>query len=201
MSILKRILLSVFSIALVIALVAGVTYAYFTDNDQASNSLASGKLDVELRGAYKDGVTIALDTTQYFKGGMAPGVEVGPYEIAVYNKGWGQSTLPVKYAWTSNHTGGSLDLYNMLNVKVREGNCDWINYAWFDGSGYIYTGKLNAMPAYLQTAMGPLDPNITRCTWFYFELDSTAGNAYQGLSSQFDLVLDATQTNNPGWTE
>lgn len=198
---LKRIIFGVFSIVTVVALIAGVTYAYFTDKVEVSNTLASGKLDVELRGAYKDGITVALDTTQYFKGGMAPGVEIGPYEIAVYNKGWGLSTLPVKYGWTANITGGSHELYDMLNVKVREGNCDWIDDAWFDGSGYIYTGKLNAMPAHKETAMGPLDPNITRCTWFYFELDSTAGNTYQGLSSQFDLVLDATQTNNPGWTE
>lgn len=194
-----RILKSIIMIAVVSAVAVGATGAYFTDKETVPSSLASGKLDVELRGANASGIVIPMDTTQYFMGGMVPGVEMGPYEVQIYNKGWGQSTMPVKYAWSSKYTGDSGKLYNNINVKVREGNCDWLNAPWFAGQGYIYDGKLKDMPAHLQTQMGDLNPNITRCTWFYFTLDASANNSYQGLNTLFDLVLDATQTNNPGW--
>lgn len=197
----KNIIKSLVIVVAVAAVASVATWAYFTDQETVASSLSTGKLDVELRGANASGITIPVDTTQYFEGGMAPGVEFGPYEVAVYNKGWGQSTIAAKYAWSSVYTGGSQALYDKLDVKVREGNCDWLDDAWFAGQGYIYQGKLNAMPAYLQTAMGLLHPNITRCTWFYFTLDSTADNTYQGLTTNFDLILNATQNENPGWTE
>jgi predicted ribosomally synthesized peptide with SipW-like signal peptide len=189
-------------IVIAIAAVASVaTWAYFADQETVSSTFSSGKLDVELRGDNANGITIPVDTTQTFEGGMAPGVEFGPYEVQVYNKGWGQSTLPVKYAWSSNYMGGNQSFYNMIDVKVREGNCDWLNAGWFAGQGYIYTGKLNLMPTHLQTVAGLLHPNITRCTWFYFTLDPMADNNYQGLTTNFNLVLDATQNENPGWNE
>lgn len=195
----RRIVFSLAMIALVGSLAIGATKAWFTDQATVHNSLAAGKLDVDLRGANAGGITISLDTTQYFKGGMAPGVEYGPYEIAVYNKGWGMSTLPVKYSWTANRTGGNEDMYNLLNVKVRDGNCDWINASWFVGQGYIYQGKLKDMGRVVPNVV--LNPNITRCTWFYFQLDPTANNSLQGASSQFNLVLDATQPENSEWTQ
>ncbi len=197
----KKILLSVFAVAVVALGAVVATRAYFTDTATVPSDLSSGRLDIELRGPNAGGIIIPVDTTQYFMGGMAPGVEFGPYEVHVYNKGWGQSTLPVKYAWTSVYGSGSQDMYDLLNVKVREGNWDWLGAAWFtEPQGVLYSGLLKDMPNYLQSA-NSLNPNITRCTWFYFTLDSTAGNALQGQNVLFDLRLDATQTNNPGWTE
>lgn len=198
----KSIIKSLLIVVAVAAIAGGATWAYFADTDKVEATLSSGKLDIELRGANAGGISIPVDTTQYFKGGMAPGVEFGPYEVQVYNKGWGQSTIPVKYAWHTNNVDGSQLLFDKIDVKVREGNCDWLNAGWYSGQGYIYEGKLSAMTnSQTITQMGLLDPNITRCTWFYFKLDPLTDNSYQGLNTNFDLVIDATQNENPGWSE
>lgn len=194
----KRIILSLVIITAVVAVGVGATYAWFTSSDTANNSLASGKMKVELRGPDQAGAVIALDTTQSFKGGLAPGVPTRRYEMQVYNKGWGESTLPVKYSWTDGFTGGDSDLYNKLNVKVEDGNCDWLTN-WPAGVTVKYDGPLSSMDRVVMPTV--LDPNITRCTWFTFELAESAGNDLQGKTAQFNLVLDATQPENPGWTE
>lgn len=197
----KKLLLSLLTVGLVSAVAIGATRAYFTDQEVlGTNSISTGKLDVELRGDYTDGIIIPVDTTQTFEGGLVPGSEFGPYAITVYNKGWGESTVPVKYGWTPRFTGGSGMLYNKIDVAVREGNCDWIDDAWFEGDGYLYQGALKDMPTNL-SSLNPLGVNISRCTWFYFSLPTDAGNAYQGLNTQFDLVLNATQVENPGWAQ
>jgi predicted ribosomally synthesized peptide with SipW-like signal peptide len=197
----KKIFSSLVMIVMVSAVAIGATQAWFTDQETMVNGLSTGKLDVELRGSYASGIVIPVDTTQYFEGGMVPGQEFGPYAVQVYNKGWGESTVPVQYSWTSSYTGGSELLYDKLDVKVREGNCDWLGAPWFtEPQGVLYSmGPLQSMGRIVSAS--PLGVNIIRCTWFTFELPSNAGNEYQGLNTQFDLLLDATQVENPGWTE
>lgn len=199
-----RSLLVVLALLAVVAAGAIGTQAWFTDQDTAVNDLTAGRLDVELRGADADGVVIALDTTQYFKGGMRPGVPEGPYEIDVYNKGWGQSTMTIKYRWSENQTGGSGPMYDKMNVEVRHSFCGTDPVGW----PVIYSGPLDGMvidsespPSGTVLGGGHLDPNITHCWAWWFELDSTADNTLQAANVQFDLVLDATQPENPGWTE
>lgn len=189
-----RLIKSLFVVMAMSALIAGATNAYFTDKEVISNTFASGKVDIDIRGPNKDGIVIPIDTTQTFQGGMAPGVSYGPYAMNIYNKGWGQSTLPVKYRWTEEKTGGSDAMYEKINVIARQGNCDWNP----DAQPISYQGGLKDMEV---VSTSPLDPNITRCTWFWFELDPTAGNQLQGEKVEFDLIIDATQTNNPGWDE
>ncbi len=128
----KKIFLSLLMIATVAVGAIGATQAYFTDQEVlGTNTFSSGKLDVELRGDYTNGIVIPVNTTQSFEGGMVPGTQFGPYAVQVYNKGWGQSTVPVKYQWSSVFVGGSQLLYDKINVKVREGNCDWLGAGWF----------------------------------------------------------------------
>ena len=117
--------------------------------------------------------------------------------LPIYNQGWGVSTLPVKYSWTAEFTGGSQYLFDKIDIKVREGNCDWDPLT--AGTTLYPYGPLKDMPR-IESA-SPLDPNITRCTWVWYMLPADADNTYQGLNTQFNLVLDATQVNNPGWTE
>jgi len=196
----KRILMSLMMIALVGTLAVGSTKAWFTDQEIVNNTLAAGKLNVDLTGPDAGGITIALDTAQTFEGGLRPGKIEGPYQIGIYNRGHGQSTMPVKYKWNVNYTGGSKALFDLLNVRVRDGNCDWMT----TNPGGIVTrygwARLNNM-ADVTPAISQLGVNITRCTWFEFQLDSTAGNVLQGKSTQFELVLDATQPENSGWSE
>lgn len=195
----RRIAMSLMTIAAVFALAVGATSAYFTDQAIVPNTFSAGKLDIDLRGAYASGITIPIDTTQAFTGGMAPGVPMGPYDIQVYNQGWGVSTLPAKYAWSASYSSGNWTMFSKINVVVREGNCDWFDAPWFAGQGYLYDGPLSGLNKV--TSGNPIDPNITRCTRFMFTLDPSADNTLQGVNTQFNLVLDATQTNNPGWTQ
>jgi predicted ribosomally synthesized peptide with SipW-like signal peptide len=197
----KRILTSLVLILLVASVTASATSSYFTDQETLTgNSLTAGKLDVQLRGKttlFAEPIVINLDTTQYFTGGLIPGVPSESHVIAVYNQGWGLSTIPLKYRWTANLTGGSDLLFNKLNVKYEDGNC-WEPALPGDEMKVIYEGPLNGLNA---SPNKEVSPNITRCSWFTYTLPADAGNEYQALNSQFNLVLDATQLNNPGWIE
>jgi predicted ribosomally synthesized peptide with SipW-like signal peptide len=198
---LKRIILGVFSIALVIALVAGVTYAYFTDTEtEENNQLYAGKVNIDLRG---DGThEILLETTQSFKGGLVPGLyDPKIFEMDVYNQGWGVSTIPVKYRFKSEFVSQSVGGYwELLKVRVRHTYAGTANpSAW----PVVYDGLLKDLNVNsIDHAIADyLDPNITHVYYFEYGLDSSAGNIYQGANATFNIVVDATQYNNPGWTE
>jgi len=95
----KRIIMSLAMIVMVGASTIAATRAWFTDQEVlGTNTLSSGKLNVDLRGANAAGINIPVDTTQTFEGGLLPGKEFGPYEVQVYNLGWGESTTPVKFS-------------------------------------------------------------------------------------------------------
>ena len=194
----KKLLFSLLSIGVVSAIAIGATRAYFTDREVlGENEISTGRVDVDIRGPYSDGIIIPVDTTQTFEGGLFPGREFGEFAIQVYNQGWGMSTTPIKYSWTSEYTGGSEDLYNKLMVKVREGNCDWDpSTAGNTLKDYVYLKNMGRV-----ASLSNLGVNITRCTWFWFKLPANADNSYQGLTTQFNLILDATQYDNPGWNE
>jgi len=194
----KKILFSILSLGVVAVVAIGATRAYFTDQEVlGTNEISTGKVDVDIRGDHSNGIIIPVDTTQTFTGGMFPGREFGEYAVSVYNKGWGTSTTPIKYSWRAEWTGGSKYLYDRIQVKVREGNCDWNP----DTAGntlrhYVSLGNMGRV-----ISENNLGVNISRCTWFWFRLPAGADNTYQGLNTQFNLILDATQYDNPGWNE
>lgn len=194
----RRLLFSILSLGVVAVVAIGATRAYFTDQDiLGTNSISTGKVDVDIRGDFSQGIVIPVDTTQTFTGGMFPGREFGEYAIQVYNQGWGVSTTPIKYSWRAQYTGGSSYLFDKIQVKVREGNCDWDpESAGNTLLDYIYIKNMGRV-----ASLNDLAVNITRCTWFWFKLPTNADNSYQGLNTQFNLILDATQNDNPGWSE
>ena len=175
------------------------TGAWFTDQDKVPSILTAGKLDIDLRGNDSNGINILLGTTQDFKGGMEPYVWYGPYTIEIYNQGWGVSTIACKYAWTANFVSGNGNMFNKLNVKIRDGNVDWFTAGWYAGQGYIYNGPLSGVVNITPGIV--IVPNITRGAEFYFQLDASADNSYQGVQTVFDLTLVATQVDNPGWSQ
>lgn len=200
MKLTKKILISLSIVTLLAATTFAATKAYFTDTAYASNDLQAGKLDVKLNGADAAGVKIELDTTQTFKGGLVPGKWVGPYYIDVYNQGWGVSTIPVKYQWTSSFVSGEGALYDKLNVDARHSFCGTGVFAPATSKyvGLVKDMNLNSVDHAIADF---IDPNISHCWQFYFQLDPTADNSYQGDATQFDLYLDATHEENPGWTQ
>jgi predicted ribosomally synthesized peptide with SipW-like signal peptide len=195
----KKILLSLFVVGVVAVATFGVTRAYFTDQEQIlGNTIETARINVNLSGPTVDETRVW--TGSHLFGGMLPGETTDPYQLRVYNRGHGQSTVPVKYAWSVEHTGGSADLFNIVEVRVTDGNCDWPT-SNPGGIQVRYNGPLADMGPYLRTFPSNLGVNITRCTWFEYTLPVTAGNAYQGLDTEFRLILDATQVDNPGWSE
>jgi hypothetical protein len=53
-------------------------------------------------------------------------------------------------------------------------------------------------PGVIETSLGV---NITHVYAYEFKLAESAGNIYQNANATFTVTFNATQTNNPGWSE
>lgn len=197
----KKIFISLLLILSVGAVAIGATQAYFTDTQTVTNNImTAGKVDIDLRGAANH--RIVLDTTQSFRGGLVPGsYDPTLFNLSVYNKGWGSSTIPVKYRMSSQFVSESKTGYwDHLLVIVRHSYAGRPDPASWP---VVYEGLLkdlnvNSIDNFIADF---LEPNITHEFYFQYGLDSPAGNIYQGANAQFNIVVDATQSTNPGWTE
>ena len=122
----------------------------------------------------------------------------GPYEMKVYNQNTPVSTVDMKYKFYDKKESESVaGFYNKLNVKVDHYYCG-------GALANTWTGRLkdmNWISTVSSIGSGKLEPNITHCFELSFQLDSSAGNTFQGADAMFDVVVDGTQYINPGWTE
>ena len=170
------------------------TGAWFTDQETASVDDASGEVDISLNGAVAKGVTV---------GNLMPGVEEGPYELKVYNSG---STVPVKYRITTDNLvsdqAAPSALMDVLKVRLVHGFCDGA-YPGGVNPTFEVTKSVANLKFLSSDSIAPagLDLNITHCFALYFSLPGSAGNDYQGTEGSFDIVVDATQLENPGFNE
>jgi predicted ribosomally synthesized peptide with SipW-like signal peptide len=196
----KNIIKSLVIIVAVAAVAAGATWSYFTDQAVvAGNTFSSGKLDFTLNGDMTESQHVTL-------GEMTPGDWYGPYKMKVYNKNTSVSTIDMKYRFYDRFVSQSVGgFYDKLNIRVNHGNCV-NNASTGDISPVTYTaeGKLTDL-YYVSTdhsiGGGILQPNISHCFALYFQLDETAGNSLQGGNAVADIVVDGTQSSNPGWSE
>jgi predicted ribosomally synthesized peptide with SipW-like signal peptide len=175
------------------------TGAWFTDRDMiVGNTATAGKLDIDVRTGGSTVLPIELEN-------IAPGEWYGPYEIHVYNQNTPVSTMPVKYRfYDANSTETVGGFYDLMRVKVDHSHAGPNNcVGWPTVFGPQPLGALDVRsPAHsIAAPSGELGVNITHVYCLYFKLHESAGNPYQGASATFDLVFDATQINNPGWTE
>jgi predicted ribosomally synthesized peptide with SipW-like signal peptide len=209
----RLLLLLAVALAAIMAFGAIGTSAWFTDTDTATNTFTAGTLSVKLGGSSQNGVTItAPDNVAPLNevGGMAPGDEFGPYQIYVVNEQNPQSTLKAKYRFTTEFLSGSAAFFDQLNARVEHGNCIT---GGISGAFNIYNGPLDVLeiisnddsgPYQTGTVISPDDliaPQNTHCFLWYFELDELADNSIQGQTVEFRIDLDATQPDNPGWSE
>lgn len=184
----KRLLFSILSLGVVSAVAIGATRAYFTDTESVQgNKITTGTLAVEI--SEVAGTQLPMDIT-----GAFPGWSSTPQIIKVKNVG----DLPLKYAWSAVYTGYNEDLFNVLNVKVED---DYLCNGLF-----VYLKHDGALSALTNVqASIPVPPYFVSsqqaCTKFTFSMPTSAGNLYQGKITRFNLVLTATQTDNPGWNE
>jgi hypothetical protein len=187
--------------ALGVVIAGAMTYgavgsgAWFTDTDTVPVSATAAKIDVEAIGPHSTSITLA---------NLLPGESTSAYQVHVYNTG--NSTVPIKYRIRSSDPEVAT-LFNALKAEVRHGHCDGSTPLGHSNSqGVVYSGALNVLqvtsPASSITApTGALAVNTTHCYSITFSLGSSVGNNMQGETATFDLVIDATQLSNPGWSQ
>lgn len=165
--------------------------AWFTDTATVPVTATSATLDIEATGPHNTGFTVA---------NLAPGTTSQPYKLHVTNTA---VSLPVKYRITAAATGGDTTLFDLLDVEVRHGNCTPANPLGHDDTvGVVYTGSLSGLQVLSsQSVTWDLPTNWTHCYSLTLSLAPTVGNEAQSLETNFDIVIDATQPENPGWSE
>lgn len=197
----KNIIKSLVIVFAVAAVASVATYAYFTaQGSSTGNTVAAGTLS--LSPGLNSGPIMNIS-------GLAPGVwkydvgdsftsDAGAHNLPmlhVQNLG----TLTFKYkvypTFVSQSVGG---FWELLHVRVYRA----------EGSGTAYVKKWEGLLKDMDTNVGSFMSGVGNLAsgsshdWrFDIGLDSTANNTYQGATSTFNFVVDATQPENPGWTE
>jgi hypothetical protein len=189
---LRKSVSALFATLLVAILSIGVigSAAWFTGQDTIPVTGTSGQIVFQTNGPNTAGIALS---------NLLPDQWSSLYQVDVYNTA--SSTTDVKYriteAFTSQSVGG---LYQLLNVRVRHTFCGTPTPSSWP---IVYDGLLqgfdvNSIDDAISDTLGI---NITHCYYFEFQLDDSAGNAYQNQNVAFDLVFDATQPQNPGWSQ
>jgi hypothetical protein len=159
--------------------------AWFTDSDTVAVTATSGEIDIEA-----NPVSFSVDD-------LMPGTWSAPQEITVYNTA--NSTTAVKYRITADPgTESVAGFFDALQVRIVQMHCGSSSPA-----NTPVEGALSALSATNADSTHPagLPINYTHCYDVSFGLLSTAGNVFQDQTATFDLVIDATQPENPGFSE
>lgn len=167
--------------------------AWFTDQATSPVTASTGQIVLDLNGDANAAMTLT---------NVVPGVYGNLKTVKVYNTAG--STVPVKYRFLAQKTGGSSGVWNQVWVKVRHGNC--VNVPPDDhnnSKGAVYEGLLKSIDvnSIAHAISASLGINDTHCYTFEFKLADTAGNTLQNQSVNFDVIADATQVENPGWSQ
>jgi|FLYL01.1.fsa_nt_gi predicted ribosomally synthesized peptide with SipW-like signal peptide len=181
------------------ALLAGVmalgtvgTAAWFTDQAVVEgNTLTAGQLDIDVPGSSAVTINNLMPSATKW---------TDPLLLNVYNTS--NSTDEVKYRITDRKDPSTPSgFYNKLNVRVGHthagtpGNWCQDYVAW---EGALRDLSVNSID---HAIVHYLPVNTTHVYWLCFQLDESAGNVFQGASATFSIVVDATQPENPGWSE
>ena len=182
--------------------------AWFTDSEKVEVEASSAKLDVQLDvcgpggGTADGGIAVAWPIS-----GLAPG-QMQSKCIHIQNKAAPGSTLPVKYRYrVANIDGDPADVAS-LNIHAYRADCSLTGPATF-----VYDGPLAGMDGsdldwpgggYVGDDGrwdGPLPVGGRHCYWFEVYVPDSVGNEFQASTVSFDIVGDATQEANPGWSQ
>ena len=212
----KALLMSVLSMVLCVAMLVGMTFAWFTDTASTGvNKIQAGKLDVQLlMRAEENGNTIYKDISD------ANEAIFGPGSIAQNNN---QETLwepgKTQVAYLAVRNAGNLALkYNIVLDIVNNGLAGALKYVIVPQGKEIGEGQnfqetvddwntlktsANPLPTGRVTAAekGCLDEiahdsrNVDETEYFalVIHMDENAGNTYQGKDVTIDLKVVATQ--------
>ncbi len=195
---------------MVMGLVGGGTWAYFSDVESAvGNTLAAGTLDLEVD-LENPWTTVPVSVID-----IAPGDSAGSANISCKNVGNIVSDLYVKITNVTNGGGtaayptGSPVASNEPEYVAEGGPSSWVANdavssnltvsAMADGSplGDIDTDKLDAVPATWTLLKANLAADGTVSLDLDFTLDALAGNEFQGDNCTFDIELYMQQAGQP----
>ncbi len=159
----KRIALSLMTIAAVTVMVVGATGAYFTDTETVSNNVyATGNLSIK------------TDSGRFEARPMAAG-ESETHRFVLENNG----TLDIGSVRISSHNTSGSYLYNNLWVEVNA------------LSGGEWSGKLNNLNN--RNLGLSFSPEAKRAVDVTVWLPASADNTYQNRDARWNFVFDAEQ--------
>ena len=169
------------------------TGAWFTAQDTTGNTTATaGTLSIDAR---DNGGTLASGATLT---DMAPGVWTDWDNINIFNNGSLDAKYRLQSQFVSQSVGG---FYGQIVVEAAHG---FANGCPPSGPAPVqkYLGPLADLEVDSSQAIAdPLEAGNTHKWCFRFKLDEDAGNTFQGQTATFNFVVDATQYENPGWSQ
>ena len=169
-----RIAKSLAMIAIVAALAVGATSSVFTDTESVSgNTFATGTLKIQIN--KEAGLPFSVSN-------MKPGDTTNKY-MDVINIG----TLPAYYFV---HLDTTMDnaLYDALTVEMR--NNDSLGALIYFGSLDGITGSASKINS-TAFAFNPMPAGWSQRIWVKVTLPLATGDGVQGMSTGFDIVMDA----------
>lgn len=201
----RKVVFSVLTLCLLLVLLAGSTYALFTDSADASIVVSSAKVDIEaeILDDYKLYSLEVLQTNGKFElGGTANFVQengqlTGDLELINIAPG---DRIEFTIQVTNN---SNIDILQRVRIVGSAENAD--NEVLLDGLVVKVDGQVLDFDNAPTSSWELLSPSTTPTNiTISIELPVTAGNEYQNLKCTISLMIDAYQGNAnkaPGWTE
>ena len=201
----RKVVFSVLTLCLLLVLLAGSTYALFTDSADTSIVVSSAKVDIEaeILDDYKLYSLEVLQTNGKFElGGTANFVQengqlTGDLELINIAPG---DRIEFTIQVTNN---SNIDILQRVRIVGSAENAD--NEVLLDGLVVKVDGQVLDFDNAPTSSWELLSPSTTPTNiTISIELPVTAGNEYQNLKCTISLMIDAYQGNAnkaPGWTE
>jgi len=199
----KKILVSISTVAIVAIVAVTATRAYFSSTATSTgNTFTAGTLEFNIKSPDTTGHQV-FDVSN-----MKPGDVVTKY-IVVTNEG----SLDQKWKAWVNKTSGTLD--GALNIKITMRPSGYSDYASLTGAGYTIAGPVDHLitdytpisnlydnPNTIMlwdTPSGPFSPKWAAVYELDVQMDPGAGNTYQEATFSGDINFYATQFEVAGW--
>ena len=201
----KSLIFSALSLLLCCALLAGTTFAWFTDSvTNTGNKIQAGNLEIELQRLQDDGSYTSVGEEPVFNYNLwEPG-----YSDAVVLKISNEGSLALKWNLRLKTTSTAANkLGDVIDVYAKTSNGTAIteipgSLAEAQADGYVRVGTLNELisdpdgAAYgVLYAAGnmPADGYSAAYAGIVLHMREDAGNEYMKQSVTFDIILNATQ--------
>lgn len=203
----KKIIASLAMIALVGTLAVGATRAWFTDSEQISgNQVTTGNFDV---GVTPDSFTVTniepapAEVDSYISAGTFAVKNIGVYDM----KWQGKLDMITNQHSISNYLKVRVNMLAHGEQTVGGESVD-CNYGPNVGVVPLFSGvPLNKLKDYsfghilMDDPTDAFEPGHTACYEIFVRMDPTAPNSVQSSMLNANLIIEATQRFNPGWTQ